>query len=180
MVQNVDSAGTKPELPTQTRLAALWAATIVALALHNAEEWLLGLTGWIAAHPWMPGRSLHGDQAQFGLALLLVTAAVVTIAVIAVSTRAEWSAEALACVAYALLINAGSHLVISVASWSLMPGVISGLFILLPLGLIIVRTLPPVRWTVSTVVMTVIAAVAIVMGSLLIAATLAPIISAIS
>ncbi|WP_169513974.1 HXXEE domain-containing protein [Agromyces subbeticus] len=149
------------------------------MAVHNAEEWLLGMTGWVAARPWMPGRFLHGDQQQFGVALVIVTAAVLTIGVIAVSTRAKWSAETLVCVAYALIINAGSHLLFSVVSWSLMPGVISGLFVLLPLGLIIVRTLPPVRWSTSAVVTTVIAAVGIVAGSLLIAAALAPIIPAL-
>lgn len=179
MMHIATDASTKPDLPTQKRLAVFWAATIVALALHNAEEWLLGLTGWIAAHPWMPGRSLHGDQEQFGLALVIVTAAVLTVAVIAVLTRAKWSAETLVCVAYALIANAGGHLVISVASWSLMPGVLSGILILLPLGVIIVRTLPPVRWTMSTTVMTVIAAVAIVIGALLVAAVLAPILSAL-
>ena len=178
MVQN-DTIRTRPNPPSQRRLAAFWTVAIVAVALHNTEEWLLGMTGWVAAHPWMPGRFLHGDQQQFGLALVIVTAAVLAIGVIAVWTRAKWSAETLVCVAYALIINAGSHLVISAVSWSLMPGVISGVLVLLPLGLIIVRALPPVRWSTSAVVTTVIAAVAIVGGSLLIAAALAPIISAL-
>lgn len=177
MVQNVDTTRTEPRSPSQRRLAVLWAAAIIALALHNAEEWLLGMTDWVAAHPWLPGQFLHGDQRQFGLALVIVTAAVLAIGVIAVTTRAKWSAETLVCVAYALIINAGSHLVISAVSWSLMPGVISGVLILLPLGLIIVRALPPVRWSTSAVVTTAIAAVAVVVGSLLIAAALAPIIS---
>ncbi|MGO2050658.1 MAG: HXXEE domain-containing protein [Microbacterium sp.] len=155
-------------------------ATVLALAVHNGEEWMSGLTGWIAEHPWMPGRALHGDHAQFGLALVIVTAAVLTIAVIAVASRARWSAEALVCVAYALIINAGSHLVISVLSWSPMPGVVSGSILLLPLGLVIVRTMPPLRWTVPTVVTTVLSAVVLVAGSLLVAAVLAPMISTIS
>lgn len=125
----------------------------------------------------MPGRSLHGDQSQFGLALVIVTAAVVAVAVIAVAGRAEWSAEMLTCVAYALIINSAGHLVISAASWSLMPGVISGTIVLLPLGLLIVRKVPLVRWTVSTVLMSGIAAVAVVPGSLIIAAALSPTIS---
>lgn len=178
MVQNVGSASTKTALLTQKRLAALWAAAVGALAVHNAEEWFFGLTGWIAKHPWMPGRFLHGDQAQFGIALLIVTAAVFAIAVIAVASKAKWSADTLTCVAYALIINAGSHIAISVASWSLMPGVISSVIVLLPLGLIIVRTLPPMRWTPSAVVTTVIAALAIVMGSLLTAAVVVPIFAA--
>lgn len=178
MVQNVETTGTMPVPPTSRRLAAFWAATVLALAVHNAEEWLLGMTGWMAAHPWTPGRFLHGDQQQFALALVIVTAAVLTIGVVAVSTRAKWSAETLVCIAYVQIINAGSHLVVSVVSWSVMPGVITGVLVLLPLGLIITRALPPVRWSRSAVVTTVIAAVAIVGGSLLIAAGLAPIIGA--
>lgn len=158
------------------RLAGLWVAAVAALALHNAEEWLLDLTGWIADHPWLPGRSLHGDQAQFALALLIVTAIVLVIAVIAVVAKPKWSAEVLVCVAYALIINAVSHLVVSAASWSLMPGAITGTLVLLPLGVIVVRSLPPVPWTVASVVITVIAALAVVFGSLALAAVLAPII----
>ncbi|MEE6282385.1 HXXEE domain-containing protein [Georgenia sp. MJ170] len=163
---------TTPTRPHQRRLAALWSAAVGALALHNTEEWLLDMTGWIADHPWLPGRSLHGDQAQYAVALIIITVAALVTAVVAVTARADWSAEVLVCVAYALMINAASHLVVSVASWSLMPGAISGTLVLLPLGLAIVRALPPVPWTVSAVVTTAIAALAIVVGSLALAAAL--------
>ena len=72
MVATAESARTKSE-PTAGRIAASWVATVLALAVHNGERWMSGLTGWIAEHPWMPGRALHGDHAQFGLALVIVT-----------------------------------------------------------------------------------------------------------
>lgn len=154
------------------RLTPLWAAVAGAVVAHNAEEWLLNMTGWIADHPWLPGRSLHGDQPQFALVLAIVTATVVGIAVVAVVARPRWSAEALVCVAYALMVNGASHLVLSLLSWSVMPGVISGVAVLLPLGVFVVRALPSVEWTLSTVVMTVLVAVGITAGAFVLAALL--------
>ena len=158
--------------PSHRQLAGFWVLTVAAVALHNTEEWLLRLTEWIADHPWMPGRALHGDQTQYGLALIIVTAAVLAIAIVAVTRRTRWSSEVLACMAYALIINATSHLLLSVATWDLMPGTISGTLLLAPLGLIIIHTLPPVPWSVSSAVTIALAAIGIVIGSLLLAAAL--------
>ncbi|WP_147918128.1 HXXEE domain-containing protein [Ruania zhangjianzhongii] len=170
MTKMLKSAEANPRAVTPRRLGLLWALMVSGLALHNAEEWLFGLTGWMADHPWLPGRSLHGDQAQFAIALAIVTAAVLVIALIAVATRARWSEGVLVSVAYALMINAGSHVVLSVVSWSLMPGTLSGALLLLPLGLLVVRSLPVMPWTTTSLVLTVVAAVVLVMGSLAAAA----------
>lgn len=159
-------------VPSPRLLAGLWMLTVAALALHNAEEWWLRLTEWIADHSWMPGGALHGDQVQYGLALIIVTAAVLAIAIVAVVTRAPWSSAVLVCVSYALIINAASHLALSVASWDLMPGTISGILLLVPLGLFIIRTLPPIPWSVSSAVTIALAAIGIIIGSLLLAAAL--------
>ncbi|WP_051297726.1 HXXEE domain-containing protein [Brevibacterium album] len=153
-------------------LAMLWAAAAGAAALHNLEEWLLDMTGWIAGHSWLPGRSLHGDQAEFAVVLALVTVAVFAIAGVAVAVRPRWSAEVLVCVAYALMVNGASHAVLSLLSWHPMPGVFSGIVVLLPLGMLVVHMLPPVRWTVPTIVMTVIAAVGITAGAFALASVL--------
>lgn len=154
------------------RLQSFWLLVVVGLALHNVEEGLLGLTGWVASHPWMPGRGMHGEQAQFVLALAMVTAVVLAIAVVAVMRRTRWSAGALTAVAWAFIINASSHLVLSLTSWSVMPGTVSGVLVLLPLGLLIVHTLPSTRWSTMSVIGTTIAAVGLVMGSLVLAASL--------
>ncbi|HEY6737806.1 MAG TPA: hypothetical protein VI076_03080, partial [Actinopolymorphaceae bacterium] len=87
-----------PGAPSRGRLAVLWWTAVGALALHNAEEGLLNLTGWVAdtiRHPWFPLRALHGDQTTFTLALGLVTLAVVVLAAVAVGLRPRWSAEVL-------------------------------------------------------------------------------------
>lgn len=154
------------------RLALLWSATAIAVVLHNAEEWLLGMTGWIAGHPWLPGGSLHGDPAEFALVLAIVTLAVLGLAAVAVVTRPRWSATVLVCLAYALMVNGASHALLSLLSWSPMPGLISGVVLLLPLGALLSRALPPVRWTTSTVVLTVLVALGITAGAFALAAAL--------
>lgn len=156
--------GTSAEV-SHRRLALLWAATTVVVMLHNTEEWLFNMTGWIADHPWLPLRSLHGDQTEFALVLAIVTLAVASIAVTAIGIRPHWTAEVLACVAYALMVNGASHLVLSLLSWSPMPGVFSGTMILLPFGAIVVWIVPPVRWTISNMSMTALAALGITVGS---------------
>ena len=161
------------EVPARASLATWWALSVAALAVHNTEEWLLDMTGWVAGHPWLPGRSLHGAQDRFVLALLIVTATVLVTAVGAVTRQPAWSAEVLTCVACALVVNGASHIVVSVVSWDLMPGTITGTLLLLPLGLAVVRSLPPVCWTGWTWAATVIAALALVAGSLVLAAVLA-------
>lgn len=152
------------------RLALLWATTAAVVMLHNTEEWLFNMTGWIAEHPWLPGRSLHGDQTEFAFVLAIVTIAVAAIAVTAIVFRPRWSTEVLACVAYALMANGASHLVLSLLSWSPMPGVFSGAIFLLPFGAIVVWVVPPVRWTISNISMTALAAIGITVGSFALAA----------
>ncbi|USQ80207.1 HXXEE domain-containing protein [Ornithinimicrobium faecis] len=160
---------------THQRPWLLWALVVGGLALHNVEEGLFGLTRWMAGHPWLPGRVLHGDGAQFAIALVLVTTVVLLVAVVAVTTRARWGVGALASIAYAFLINGGSHVVLSVTSWSLMPGTVSGALVLVPIGLLTLRSLPSVPWSRASVVATVGAALGLVVGSLVLAAALAPV-----
>lgn len=169
---HVAAASDRAAEKVKDRHLVLWAATAGAVVLHNVEEWLLDMTGWIATQPWFPGRSLHGDQAEFAVVLAIVTTAVLAIAVIAVAFRPRWSAEVLVCVAYALMVNGASHVLLSLLSWSPMPGVISGSVVLLPVGALLVHRLPPVRWTVSIVAMTVIAATGITAGAFALASVL--------
>src|SRR5699024_93764 len=101
----------------------------------------------------------------FTRALVIVTAAIALLAAVAVVSRAAWSAETLACLSYALMANAAGHLAMSAASWDLMPGAVTGAVLFLPLGWWTVRTLPPVRWTMATVLSTVAIAVGLIGGS---------------
>lgn len=156
--------------PTPRRLALLWGVLVLALAVHNLEEVLLDLPRWAADRPFLPSAALYGEQAQFGLAVLIVTGVVAVIGAIAIVRRPAWSAEVLACLAHVLLINAATHVVVSAVSWSLMPGLVTGVLLLLPIGLLVVRSLPPVQWTRANVLIVVGAAAGIVFGSLGLAA----------
>ncbi|MGC5617677.1 HXXEE domain-containing protein [Georgenia sp. Z1491] len=156
----------------QHRLTLPWITTALVVVLHNTEEWYLDMTGWIAGHPWLPGRSLHGDGAEFALVLALVTLAVLGLAAVAVLTRPRWSATALVCLTCALAVNGASHALLSLLSWSPMPGVVTGVALLVPLGVVLARALPPVSWTASTVVLTVLAAVGLTAGAFALAAAL--------
>lgn len=169
----VESADANTASSVSSRpLALLWVATAVAVSLHNVEEWLFDMTGWIAKHPWLPGRTLHGDHGQFTLVLAIVTIVVLVIAVTAVVARPRWSAEVLVCVAYALVVNAVSHVLLSLLSASVMPGVVSGVTVLLPVGALATRALPPAQWTASTISLTITAAVGITAGAFALAALL--------
>lgn len=156
--------------PTPRRLALLWCVLVLALAVHNLEEVALDLPRWAADHPFLPSAVLHGDQAQFGLAVLIVTSVVAVIGGIAIVRRPAWSGEVLSCLAHVLLINATSHIAVSAVSWSVMPGLVTGVVLLLPIGLLVVRSLPPVRWTRANVLIVISAAAGILFGSLGLAA----------
>lgn len=153
-------------------LSLLWASTAGALALHNVEEWMLGMTEWIAAHPWFPARSLHGDQSEFAIVLAIISGAVLLIAIRAVITRPRWSAEVLVFIAYAKMVNGISHAVLSLLSWSLMPGVITGIIVLLPLSALVIHKLPPVQWTTSNTALMVITTVGLSAGAFVLASIL--------
>jgi multisubunit Na+/H+ antiporter MnhE subunit len=153
-------------------LSLLWTATSGALVFHNLEEWWLGMTEWIAARSWLPAHSLHGDQDKFAVVLAIVSGAVLMLALTAVFARPSWSSEVLVFVAYAMMVNGSSHAVLSLLSWSLMPGVITGSIVLLPLSAFVIRKLPPVRWTLATVALLVITTVGVTAGVLVLASVL--------
>lgn len=167
-----ETTSTRDAVPDSGRLTLLWTACVAAVALHNIEEWLLDMTGWMGAREWLPGSSLHGDQGRYAVALVIVTLALLGVAILAVVSRAGWSAEVLTCVGYVLLANAASHLLLSVVAGSIMPGAVTGALVLMPLGLVVLHTLPPVRWTLTTTATTILAALVFVGGSLALAGVL--------
>lgn len=159
------STSTTSARDSDHRLPLLWVATAGVVLLHNCEEWLLDMTGWIAGQTWIPGHSLHGDGSEFLLVLLLVTIVVLAVSAIAVLARPSWSAEVLVCLAYALVVNGMSHIVLSVVSQSVMPGAITAVAVLLPFGVAVICALPAVPWTASSVATTIIAVVGVTAGA---------------
>lgn len=149
-------------------LAWLWFVTVAVFAVHNAEEYLRDLPSWASEHapPWIA--AVHSGQDGFGLAVGLLTLAALVVAVVATVIRPAWSAEVLVCFAIVLLVNAASHLALSVLSLSLMPGVLTSPLLVLLGGYLVLR-LPRVRATWPTVLATVLVAVLATVGTLLVA-----------
>lgn len=109
----------------------------LAFLVHNIEE-LAGLPGWLAGLP----RSVAISEPQYGRAAIgLMLAAMAVLLVGRVLTNRAVQI-AVAAVAGALLANVVSHLALSLASRSVMPGTLSGLALVLPAGLWLLRTMP--------------------------------------
>lgn len=170
MSDTVSGPGGEPDAahgPHSRRPAALlWVVTLAALAVHNVEEAALGLNRWLTERPWFPPQASHLSDGQFTAALVIVTAAVGLIAVVSVFRPPRWGIEALTAVAYALIVNATSHIVISFVSWNPMPGVFTSVLVLLPVNILVLRRLPATRWTAASVVGTVLLAFVLLFGAL--------------
>lgn len=151
---------------TRRPAAALWAMTIAALMVHNVEEGTLGLNRWLTAQPWFPSQALHLSDGQFTAALVILTVIVGLLAVISVLLPPRWGVEALTAIAYALIVNAVSHIMVSFVTWSLMPGVATSVLVLLPVNIAVLRRLPTTRWTTASVVVTALLALALLLGTL--------------
>lgn len=152
---------------TRGPVAALWVVTIAALMVHNVEEAVLGLNRWLTAKPWFPTQALQLSDGQFTAALAVVTAVVGLLAVVSVLLPPRWGTEALTAVAYALSVNAIGHIMVSFVAWSLMPGVFTSVFLLLPVNILVLRRLPATRWTAASVIGTVLLAFVLLFGALL-------------
>src|SRR5699024_12472594 len=112
--------GKRPLRGDDRRLATLWLVTAGVVVLHNVEEWLFDMTGWVAAHPELPGRARHGAQARFEVALVIDTATVPALAVAAVALVRRWTAVVLACVPHGTALCRVSTGDLSWVLWSVL------------------------------------------------------------
>lgn len=112
-----------------------------AFTLHNADEWSGDLPGWVA----MQAPRLAPGHAGFTPALAAVT--LLPPLAIAALPRLAPRAErpALMLFAAVLGLNALWHLALSLATASVMPGLWSGIFLLLPAAALALRQLRPAR-----------------------------------
>lgn len=119
---------------SQKRVGLSARATLlfVAFALQNTEETLF-LPGWLEAQ--RPEFDWPGP-AQYGVAAMLLTLTAAGIVILSGQRRfAGLWAWALACLSGALLMNAVTHVLMSIANLSLMPGVISGVVLMGPVAI---------------------------------------------
>lgn len=109
-----------------------WTAAAAAVLAHNAEESLLGLPGWVSAHPALPWLDWMAWPGAFDIGVAIVSLLVGVLALYAIATGPTWSRLALRVLAFVMLINAASHVGLSLMTASVMPGAVTALFVLAP------------------------------------------------
>lgn len=114
--------------------ARFWVAAF-ALALHNAEEVWRDLPAWADAHPATAAFNWSSDSGAFATIAGLIVFAVVGLALAAQFRPAPWMAPLLRALSIVMLLNAASHIGLSLYTGSLMPGVITAVFVLVPVFL---------------------------------------------
>lgn len=124
--------------PTSYR--APWLIATATFLIHNLEEAIAGLPAWEMVHPVLPWMNWMASGKAFLVALGVLSVGVSLTALVAACVRPGWSRIALRMLAIILLLNAASHLALSIVTRSLMPGVITALFIVFPVMLWIIWT----------------------------------------
>lgn len=109
-----------------------WTAAAAAVLAHNAEESVMGLPQWVSAHPVLPWLGWMASPGAFDIGVAVVSLAVGLLALYAIATGPSWSRMALRLLALVMLMNAASHVVLSVMATSLMPGAVTASVILAP------------------------------------------------
>lgn len=116
--------------PIQHRRA--WAAAMVAFLAHNAEEVALDLPAWSESHTIIPWLGWMGPPGAFTIAIGLISLAVGAVALYAIATGPRWSRLALEIIAIVMLVNAATHVTLSVVTSTLMPGVVTAALVVAP------------------------------------------------
>lgn len=111
--------------------ARFWAAAL-ALGLHNAEEIALDLPGWASSHPELVTLTWSANSAAFTITAVLLVGAAVLFALGAQLRPQRWMSSALRLFAIIMLVNAASHLALSIWTGSVMPGTWTAGLVVLP------------------------------------------------
>lgn len=109
-----------------------WTATATAFLLHNVEEVVLNLPDWSASHPAPPWFSWMQQPGVFAIAVGALSLAVGCCAIYAIATGPSWSRWGLTLLATVMLLNAASHVGLSIMTSTLMPGVITATLVVAP------------------------------------------------
>lgn len=141
--QGGTTAGSPPDGPTCSPPGAApgfaYTLTILAFVAHNVEE-VIGLPGWAEAHGIALTPAHYANAVIYlalGVAVLLLAGRMLQFAlplqrVVAVATAA-------------LMANAVSHVVVSLVTWSLQPGVFTAVLLVLPSAAWLFARLPLAR-----------------------------------
>lgn len=123
----------EPDSPRADRFVGSWAWLFpVSYLAHIAEEYWGGFPAWIARF-WGVASSDANFLSWNGGAWVMMC---VGVALVLVTKSYRWLLISFGTV---VLINAVSHLLGSVVTWSYSPGLITGLLLYVPLGLVTLR-----------------------------------------
>lgn len=117
-------------------LTKYWFTFIVIFAAHNAEEVIQNLPEWARLHGVFDPFT---DRAGFTLAVIALTAAASITGYILERHTSRKSAKVLQVFCWIMIANAIWHLGVSLYFDSVMPGVISAIFMLPVLGRLIIK-----------------------------------------
>lgn len=123
------------DAPSPIPYRRAWMAAVSAFLVHNIEEIVLDLPRWSAAHPALPWLAWMEQPGAFTLAVGVLSLAVGLCAIYAIATGPSWSGRALAIFSSIMLLNAASHVALSVMTSSPMPGVVTALLVITPVML---------------------------------------------
>ena len=109
-----------------------WAAAMTAFLVHNVEEVAGDLPSWAASHSLLPRLGWMAGSGRFVVSIGVLTLTVGAIALFAMTTAPRWSRAVLVVFAVVMLVNAASHVALSLWSSSLMPGTVTAAIIVAP------------------------------------------------
>ncbi len=109
-----------------------WMAWIAALLAHNAEEVASDLPAWSERQTIIPWLGWMGPPGAFTAAVAIVSLVAGGVALYAIATGPRWSSAVLGILAIIMLVNAATHFALSVATGTLMPGVVTAALIVAP------------------------------------------------
>ncbi len=108
-----------------------WAAATAAFLVHNVEEVARDLPDWVKSFPLASWLNWMSDG-RFAIAVAVLTVAVGALALFCIATGPRWSRLALSIFAIVMLLNAASHVALSLWTSSLMPGVVTAALVITP------------------------------------------------
>lgn len=117
--------------PIQHRRA--WMAWIAAFLAHNAEEVASDLPAWSERQTLIPWLGWMGPPGAFTAAVTILSLVAGAVTLYAIATGPRWSGLVLGILAIIMLVNAATHIALSVATGTLMPGVATAALVVAPM-----------------------------------------------
>lgn len=131
------------------KLRIYWLLFLVVFAIHNAEEAIFGMPEWLANYGFFLVTTEYESIAiiiNYSLLLILTIAAAV-VAYLLEKRQSQQSALYLEIFAYIMLINAFSHIGLSLYTDSIMPGLVTSVVLLLPICGYIIVWIRKMKWS---------------------------------